>query len=941
MKSLLVLVALASGSVASAADYFADMAARRNQVTPTQTASLHLENGVTVYLVSTAVAQAAISMRVGAGQYNSPRQYRGLAHYLEHCLFLGSQKYPTPEQLMQFAETNQGYANAFTANDNTNYQLVLNSNALEEAADRMSDAVVAPLFDQSAVASELKKIQSEYDKNVDSPGWQEMYLAQQVFRDDHPAGYDFQGNDATLGNIPRAVVQKFFEENYSGRNISVVIESPESLAKMEDIAKRTFGRIPNRNIVTISPPLMVQARKRPPTLFKGSTVVDQPTLTFTYTLPPVAPTYWATRDFDLVESALSDLQEGSFGDALRAKGWLKSIDAGDSAGDALGNRVEIALTLTQEGYKHWQEIGSALLAQIEYMKKAGLSRNGFFNTQRSAELNYLYGSVDLAGDVVSLAEVIPYFGTSYTREKESLLARSDAKTYQQAINSLTTDHLDVFLMAADIKGDQTTDFYNISYNTEALASQAWLKPQTLAGFTPQDEAPNPYLPKSLDVIAQQDDQPQEVVNTPLLRARLQRDNTFKVPKADLSLVVHYGGGYKPSALEAMHNVVFASYLNFVLRAWASPIGKVGYTVAVSSQQGRLDLAVIGYAEGVPRLTTELLKRIASVQIQPDAFANVMADLKANAANRANDDAGEQAMFIRTLEVDPTGYTDRTEASLLDQVTLQSLQDFKNRALREGNIDLAVMGSLGTEQVSTLAQELAQALPMKAVATPTFLTTQDALGTNSYAATRTGANNYWLTGFELGPMTAENLAEAQLLNALVSSAFFNFMRVEKNFGYIAASYPTMGGHAAKISFYVQSLVDSVEVARVGREWFRDGMLPLLQNQSDADFAAARAALVQKLLQKPDSLDAKFAPLSYDVIFDGFPQTKDVAAAAAKLTKEKIVNDVKNLILGDQRREFQIYLNSKSQPVIPAGENVVHSLEEYWQSTGNYELKRGGT
>ena len=88
---------------------------------------LTLPNALKVLLISDPTTdKAAVSMDVFVGTNNDPRDYPGLAHLLEHMLFLGTDKYPEAGEYQQFISDQGGSHNAFTAPEHTNYFLSLN-----------------------------------------------------------------------------------------------------------------------------------------------------------------------------------------------------------------------------------------------------------------------------------------------------------------------------------------------------------------------------------------------------------------------------------------------------------------------------------------------------------------------------------------------------------------------------------------------------------------------------------------------------------------------------------------------------------------------------------------------------------------------------------------------------------------------------------------------
>ena len=83
--------------------------------------TLVLDNGLKVYLLSDPnfnVSAASISVEVGS--FQDPEDREGLAHFLEHMLFLGTEKYPDVDEYSSYLKNNGGFSNAYTARDLTN-----------------------------------------------------------------------------------------------------------------------------------------------------------------------------------------------------------------------------------------------------------------------------------------------------------------------------------------------------------------------------------------------------------------------------------------------------------------------------------------------------------------------------------------------------------------------------------------------------------------------------------------------------------------------------------------------------------------------------------------------------------------------------------------------------------------------------------------------------
>ena len=77
-----------------------------------------LPNQMKVILISDPTMQrSASSLTVAVGSMSDPKERFGLAHFLEHMLFLGTEKYPDEGSYQKFVSTHDGFSNAYTADD--------------------------------------------------------------------------------------------------------------------------------------------------------------------------------------------------------------------------------------------------------------------------------------------------------------------------------------------------------------------------------------------------------------------------------------------------------------------------------------------------------------------------------------------------------------------------------------------------------------------------------------------------------------------------------------------------------------------------------------------------------------------------------------------------------------------------------------------------------
>ena len=81
-----------------------------------------LQNGLTALLVSDPEAErSSAALGVNVGSYIDNPDENGLAHFCEHLLFMGTEKYPSENEYEDYLIKNSGDSNAYTGGDKTVY----------------------------------------------------------------------------------------------------------------------------------------------------------------------------------------------------------------------------------------------------------------------------------------------------------------------------------------------------------------------------------------------------------------------------------------------------------------------------------------------------------------------------------------------------------------------------------------------------------------------------------------------------------------------------------------------------------------------------------------------------------------------------------------------------------------------------------------------------
>lgn len=248
-----------NGNTSSLASVCIDSANRYDNIVKSQEdqrqyRGLKLDNGIKVLLVSDPTTdKSAACLCVEVGHMSDPAEIPGLAHFCEHMLFLGTEKYPDENGYSSFLSKNGGSSNAATYPDVTKYYFDVVPEKLDEALDRFSQFFISPLFTESATIREINAVNSEHEKNLATDVWRIRQVNKSLANPKHAYSKFGTGNKETLLDIPkekgldvRGELIKFHKQWYSANIMNLAIFGKESLDELEDMTLKYFSEIENK-----------------------------------------------------------------------------------------------------------------------------------------------------------------------------------------------------------------------------------------------------------------------------------------------------------------------------------------------------------------------------------------------------------------------------------------------------------------------------------------------------------------------------------------------------------------------------------------------------------------------------------------------------------------------------------------------------------------------
>lgn len=196
------------------------------------------------------ISQASVCVCIKAGSINNPKEYQGLAHFLEHMLFLGSKKYPKENYFDDTLKCHGGISNAYTALFETVYYFSVNNNYLEKILDIFSRFFIDPLFDKDSVSREINAINSEHMKNYHNDMWRLNHFLTNLSDKDSIINKFTTGNlDSLKKKNVREKMIEFYNSYYCSNNITVALITPDNITDVNKLFSNIFNKIPNKKSI--------------------------------------------------------------------------------------------------------------------------------------------------------------------------------------------------------------------------------------------------------------------------------------------------------------------------------------------------------------------------------------------------------------------------------------------------------------------------------------------------------------------------------------------------------------------------------------------------------------------------------------------------------------------------------------------------------------------
>ena len=231
------------------------------------TKHLTLANGLNVVLChAPRLKRCAASLRVAAGSHDVSAAWPGLAHFLEHLFFLGTERFTGDEKLMTFVQRHGGQINASTRERTTDFFFELPEPVFAQGLERLCDMLAHPRMMLADQLREREVLHAEFIAwSRDATARQQIQMLEGISAR-HPLRAFHAGNRYSLP-VPRPAFQQalqaFYQRFYQAGQMTLCLAGPQSMDELNRLATRYGAELASGvKVAQAHPPKLVDDERR-------------------------------------------------------------------------------------------------------------------------------------------------------------------------------------------------------------------------------------------------------------------------------------------------------------------------------------------------------------------------------------------------------------------------------------------------------------------------------------------------------------------------------------------------------------------------------------------------------------------------------------------------------------------------------------------------------
>ncbi|GAB6028757.1 hypothetical protein CHUAL_004574 [Chamberlinius hualienensis] len=837
---------------------------------------------------------AAAALCIGVGSFSDPEEVPGLAHFLEHMVFMGNEKYPAENSFDEYIQRRGGYCNALTDCERTIFYFEIHKKHFGEALARFAEFFISPLMRKSSVDKEIQAVDSEFQSSLNCDSNRTEQLLGTFAVKGHPMGKFMWGNIASLKTTPMdnnidvySQLTKFKEQHYSSSCMTLAIQSQENLDTLEKWVNEIFHRVPNNgstytSFIHSGQPFNTSEFCR---IYKIVSVGSSNLLTFNWAFSPMAKHY-KEKPLTYLLFLFGHEGNGSLLSYLKQKVWALNLWTEESESGFETNSTytlcSFTIELTDIGLDHLYEVLTATFTYIDMIKKAGPQEKIFEEIQWAATNEFKWREEESAVDYVEKMSVnMQIYPPEHYITGDCLMSSYNASLIEDCLKLLTPDRVNIMVLSQSFESQGICNLEEKWYQTAYCSSEIdteWLKEW-------RNPKPNPafYIPVRNEFIATDftvitDDSYKVVVptvihNEPRGRLWYKQDIKFKVPKG--YIVVHLGSPIAASSVtNAVLTELFVSVLQQNLKEDVYPALLAMLEFKISFDKRGLIISVNGFNHKLRVLLETIINHIVMFDVTDELFEAVRSNIIKYNYNIFIKPQ-KMARDIQCAIVHQVSWTPMDRNAALDKVTKEMLLKFVEEFKGHLYIECLCQGNLSSDESKSVFELLMAKLNYESCALEKLSWNRTIKLPRGQSSCRVSGLNpedgisVVLNYYQLMPATIYTACLMELVNDFMEEPCFDYLRTKEQLGYNVYCLNCLTNGVIGFGITVHSSADKFSCSEVDTkiEEFLSYFRNYLSGISEEEFEIQVTSLI-KAKQHPDLYLKEEIHRNASEIFNGY-------------------------------------------------------------------------
>ncbi|XP_052564795.1 nardilysin isoform X2 [Culex pipiens pallens] len=908
---------------------------------------------------------AAAALCIGVGSFSDPKPVQGLAHFLEHMIFMGSKKYPTENEYDSYISKCGGFDNAVTDLEETTFYFEIDEEYLDGALDRFSNLFTEPLMLRDSICRERDAVESEFQTNINSFSSMREQLMGSLGQDDHPCSSFSWGNLRTLKeNVTEDelydILHKFQKRHYSAHRMHFAVQARMSLDELEELTVRYFSNIPSNNLPADDFSTFNERNAFRPDFYSKVFFVRPKSnicrLDVTWCLPPSVKDF-KVKPVDYMAYLLGYEGKGSLTSYLRNRTLALDVQTGASYGfekNSLYTLFSVSVIMTDKGLDNIEEILKAIYSYMRLLKQTGPVEWLFKELQDIEATSFRYRKEKEASDnVEELVVNMRYYPSKDIITGSELYYNYNASDIQQVIDNLNKPTFNIMISSSKpykgITYDKKEKWFGTEYAEKDIPAEwqaLWDNAAPIPELKLQER--NPYISTDYTIFATQDDPETAATHIPAIPEKLLEDGVCELwfrqdAKFNLPMTLMYFYFISPLPMQSQKSAtltsLYSSMLKFQIAEDLYPASVAGLNYEIYAAEKGIVLKVDGYNEKLPIIVDEITKSMQyfDKNMSADVF-NVIKKKLAKTYYNEVIKASKLNRDVRLKVVQEIYWTTVERFHVLKNLTIEDLGEFSRKYFEQVKIQTLIQGNTKKQDALNVMRNVLDNLKSGEIKNVSLIESkarQIPLG-NNYLTVKSfrenDANTVTTNFYQAGPVTPTLNSRLELLVMLIEEPLFDMLRTKEQLGYDVSTTIRDNFGILGYSITIHSQEDKFTYQHIDQriEDFNVKFVQLLEEMPEADFQLVKRSLLKRKqivdTELKNEMNRNWAEITTQEYI--FNRNKLEMQHIEELSKQEIMDFYKQLHDNQFRRKMSVQVVGCSDKSIQCS-----------QKTADGELENG--